>query len=346
MDLRSQPIRSKLLSLHLLLAVLQSHTCLFTRKSAILSQLIETNGNNESLHFIESIKEFLIVSLSRNATSNVPPVFDVSMEIFGCLLFNFRTFLKKETAIFLSEIVIPILEAKKNISWYQRYSMAYSLLKIFGRPEVDGGRILVELYINYDCDIEASAKENVWERLSNTLSKILSQHIDPSQGVQLAPIVSYANHNPNETPALTTTNLVQLTREQVRDLFSPVGEFLELKRIVLELLSRGILHQLAVWCDAKRDVKKETQEETKDDTEESRAEDASAADPKAFGNLKQKKQKILEGVKKFNIKPKKGIQFLLEHHCIDSKQPNDIAAFLLQTEGLSKAMIGEYLGEG
>jgi Sec7-like guanine-nucleotide exchange factor len=45
----------------------------------------------------------------------------------------------------------------------------------------------------------------------------------------------------------------------------------------------------------------------------------------------------------FNIK---GIQFLLETGFISSKTPQDIATFLMHTEGLSKTMIGEYLGEG
>lgn len=37
---------------------------------------------------------------------------------------------------------------------------------------------------------------------------------------------------------------------------------------------------------------------------------------------------------------------MLDSKCISSKSPFDIAHFLLNTEGLSKAMIGEYLGEG
>ncbi len=42
----------------------------------------------------------------------------------------------------------------------------------------------------------------------------------------------------------------------------------------------------------------------------------------------------------------KGIAFLIETGFIASKSPQDISNFLLHTDGLSKAMIGEYLGEG
>jgi brefeldin A-inhibited guanine nucleotide-exchange protein len=40
-----------------------------------------------------------------------------------------------------------------------------------------------------------------------------------------------------------------------------------------------------------------------------------------------------------------GIQFLKETGFIPTKDPSTVAYFLLTTDGLSKAMIGEYLGE-
>ena len=41
-----------------------------------------------------------------------------------------------------------------------------------------------------------------------------------------------------------------------------------------------------------------------------------------------------------------GIQFLIETGFVASNAPQDIALFLLNTDGLSKLMIGEYLGDG
>jgi brefeldin A-inhibited guanine nucleotide-exchange protein len=87
-------------------------------------------------------------------------------------------------------------------------------------------------------------------------------------------------------------------------------------------------------------------------------------DPSKFESAKQKKTTLLEGIKKFNFKPKRvsvfflrrnvrssnnpsqGIQFLIDTGYIPSKSPQDVANFLLSTDGLSKGMIGEYLGEG
>ena len=50
------------------------------------------------------------------------------------------------------------------------------------------------------------------------------------------------------------------------------------------------------------------------------------------------------GKKKFNMDPKKGIEFLISHALI-TETPEDIAQFLYKGEGLNKTMIGDYLGE-
>lgn len=73
---------------------------------------------------------------------------------------------------------------------------------------------------------------------------------------------------------------------------------------------------------------------------------ANVDDPTQFESAKARKNALIEGIKRFNFKPKKGVAFLLEHGFIKSTQPHDIAYFLLTTEGLNKAQIGEYLGEG
>lgn len=41
-----------------------------------------------------------------------------------------------------------------------------------------------------------------------------------------------------------------------------------------------------------------------------------------------------------------GIAFLIETGFIRTREPKDIARFLLHADGLDKAQIGEYLGEG
>lgn len=50
------------------------------------------------------------------------------------------------------------------------------------------------------------------------------------------------------------------------------------------------------------------------------------------------------GRKKFNMDPKKGIEYLIEHKLL-TDTAEDVAKFLYNGEGLNKTAIGEYLGE-
>lgn len=50
------------------------------------------------------------------------------------------------------------------------------------------------------------------------------------------------------------------------------------------------------------------------------------------------------GCKKFNMDPKKGIEFLVQNSLLEYTE-NEVAQFLYKGEGLSKTAIGDYLGE-
>ena len=69
-------------------------------------------------------------------------------------------------------------------------------------------------------------------------------------------------------------------------------------------------------------------------------------DPSQLEKAKQRKTALLNGIRQFNFKPKRGIKTLLQEGFIKSDSPEDIATFIVQNDTLDKAMIGEYLGEG
>jgi Sec7-like guanine-nucleotide exchange factor len=89
-DLKSHAMRSKLLSLHLVLTVLNSHMPLFVDPAAI----IYSSSSNEATSFVQAINQYLCLTLSRNAVSPVPQVFEISVEIFWRVLSGMRTKLK------------------------------------------------------------------------------------------------------------------------------------------------------------------------------------------------------------------------------------------------------------
>ncbi|KAI8592987.1 hypothetical protein BDZ88DRAFT_503867 [Geranomyces variabilis] len=367
-DLKSHAMRSKLLSLHLVFTILSSHMYIFFVPAPVLfSPGTSTKTDPNAVLFVHAVKQYLCLSLSRNAVSVVPQVFDVSLEIFGKVLVGLRGVLKKELSVIFTEIVIPIVEARSSITFHQRTSLLRSLERILADPKADGGRVLVEIYLNYDCDVEAGARENIWERLINALAKVMTQHYEasvPNPAAQQSQQQSQPRGS-GGPPAITTANLTSFTKEQVRELYSSTGDYQELKKRGLELMVRGVLRPLVQWCNERaatppsqeddKTVRKseEVDASTKlgliideDGKKQTPAPKRVADDPTAFETLKQRKQVLSEGIKQFNFKPKKGMQYLLDSGCIPARTPRDIARFLLNNDGLNKSMIGEFLGEG
>lgn len=89
-DLKSHSMRSKLLSLHLVLMILNSHMPIFVSPSAI----IYSSSSNEATPFIQAANQYLCLCLSRNAVSPVPQVFEISVEIFWRVISGLRMKLK------------------------------------------------------------------------------------------------------------------------------------------------------------------------------------------------------------------------------------------------------------
>ena len=89
-DLKSHAMRSKLLALHLLLTILHNYMPMFIDPTV----LIQSSTSRETTPFIVAIKQYLCLSLSRNALSPVINVFELSCEIFWRVLSGMRTKLK------------------------------------------------------------------------------------------------------------------------------------------------------------------------------------------------------------------------------------------------------------
>ncbi|KAI5644122.1 sec7 domain-containing protein [Phthorimaea operculella] len=146
-DPKSHELRSKILSLHLLLSILQNAGPVFR--------------NNEM--FITAIKQYLCVALSKNGVSSVPEVFELSLAIFLALLQNFKVHLKKQIEVFFKEIFMNILETSSS-TFEHKWMVIQALTRICGDAQS-----VVDIYVNYDCDLSAA---NLFQRLVNDVSKI------------------------------------------------------------------------------------------------------------------------------------------------------------------------------
>ncbi|KAF5286690.1 hypothetical protein FQA39_LY16173 [Lamprigera yunnana] len=143
-DPKSHELRSKILSLHLLLSILQNAGPAFR--------------SNEM--FITAIKQYLCVALSKNGVSSIPEVFELSLAIFLALLSNFKMHLKMQIEVFFKEIFLNILETSSS-SFEHKWMVIQALTRICADAQS-----VVDIYVNYDCDLSAA---NLFERLVSDL---------------------------------------------------------------------------------------------------------------------------------------------------------------------------------
>ncbi|KAJ1978064.1 guanine nucleotide exchange protein for ADP-robosylation factor [Dimargaris xerosporica] len=212
-DIRILSLRSRLLALHLVHILLNSHLDVFTSATVTLRTqlpptpnpateatdghtLSEATSPHAALHppatagpdqaaefvtipFIGVVKQYLSLSLTRNLVSPDFGVFEVSLAILARSLVSLRKYLRKEIEVLFREIVLPTIEMRHS-GHLQRSCLLQCLQQICNDPQT-----LIEIYLNYDCSPDAAI--NLYERLVNTLSKLAAGSTALANPVATAP---------------------------------------------------------------------------------------------------------------------------------------------------------------
>ncbi|KIX04082.1 uncharacterized protein Z518_07635 [Rhinocladiella mackenziei CBS 650.93] len=362
-DLRTQNMRSKLLSLHLIYHVINNYTTVFTSSFST----IKSGNNDENTPFLQVAKPHLCLSLSRNASSSVPRVFEVCCEIFWLSLKHMRVLLKKELEVFLKEVYLAVLE-RRSAPLFQKQMFMDVLERLSSDP-----RALVEVYLNYDCD--RTALDNMYQEIIEHLSRICStpvvvspvqQHQYQEQQAKSSTPTSEWHAKGSLLPGLSTTTLSHPAPP-------PPSISIEyaLKQQSLRCLVE-ILNSLDNWSSqgdpdrvngtryAGSRASFEDSRESLDYSEKPPSSPRAPGfggesgistpvaedDPNEIEKIRMRKSALNEAIRQFNFKPKRGIKALLAQGFIRSNSPQEIARFLHGNDKLDKAMLGEYLGEG
>ncbi|KAG9240854.1 hypothetical protein BJ878DRAFT_570682 [Calycina marina] len=364
-DLKSQAIRSKLISLHLIHTLLNNNMLVFTSPLCTITN----NKSKEDTGFLQAIKFYLCLGITRNGASPVEKVFEVCCEIFWLMLKFMRASFKREIEVFLNEIYLPSLEKKNSPPSHKLY-----FLNILQRLCSDP-RALVETYLNYDCD--RNIDNNMFQTLIEDLQK------SASQAVSVFPVhqQQYEERAAKESsvdwqvrgilpPPLTTANMIDnhlhgadeipkdyiIKRKSIDCLVDTLRSLVNWSQQGIADVTRGLESDPRASIDTRaQDDYRESMDPsgydgasrfTNGDTPTAPSTPIIEDDPEQLEKAKQRKTALTNAIKAFNFKPKRGIRDLLKGGFIKSDVPADIAHFLLTEERLDKAQIGEYLGEG
>ncbi|NWX95227.1 BIG2 protein, partial [Nothoprocta ornata] len=311
-DPKSHELRSKIVSLQLLLSVLQNAGPVFRTHEM----------------FINAIKQYLCVALSKNGVSSVPDVFELSLAIFLTLLSNFKTHLKMQIEVFFKEIFLNILETSSS-SFEHKWMVIQTLTRICADAQC-----VVDIYVNYDCDLNAA---NIFERLVNDLSKIAQGRSGHELGMTPLQELSLRKKGLE-----CLVSILKCMVEWSKDLYvnpnhqTTLGAYKPSEQEMSEgkCLDSGGRRSSVSSLDStvSSGVGSVGTQTTVPD------------DPEQFEVIKQQKEIIEHGIELFNKKPKRGIQYLQEQGMLGTTT-EDIAQFLHQEERLCSTQVGEFLGE-
>lgn len=349
-DMKSHAARQKVFTLHLIHTILKDYIDIFLSKHVIL-----LFSQSRHTRLVDAIRPALLQALSRNATSSLAPVFELSIEIFWLLVANLRSDFKQEISIFLETIYFPIGEIKTSTPHHKRY-----LLAVIERLCNDS-RCLIEFYLNYDC---VSKMPDICDMLINYLTKLALARVDLTPAQQLA----YRERKRQGIALYDISKIGELNSAKVSSrppepdvyTFFPLEYALKVTSLNCFVAFLRSLHSWAqkglstgvktlsrphssstpfspsLSCDNSRNTSfvgslSGRAPEDDDGYEQ-------------FESQKQRKKLFSEGIRRFAQKPAKAIKFFIENGFIPSDSPEDITSFIRENEVLDKAAIGEYLG--
>lgn len=304
-DPRSHELRSKILSLQLLLGILQN-----------AGPVLRSNEM-----FVIAIKQYLCVALSKNGVSSVPEVFELSLALFLALLARFKVHLKMQIEVFFKEIFMNILETSSS-SFEHKWMVIHALTRICADAQS-----VVDIYVNYDCDLSAA---NLFERLVNDLSKIaqgrqaLELGASPNQEKSmrirgLECLVSILKCMVEWSRDLYVNPSVPADQQPLSDPPEPVPE--------TPLPRYGSAGSLSSANSSLTGGNKEVPDS-----------------PEQYEVQKQQKEVWETGIEIFSRKPGKGVQYLQEQGLLGTS-PENVARWLHLDERLDKTAIGDFLGD-
>ncbi|KAG9290332.1 hypothetical protein G9A89_007063 [Geosiphon pyriformis] len=308
--------------------------------------------------YINLMRQALCVSLSQNGVSSNEQLFELSLSIFFLLLRYYAAPLKSELEVLFNEIYLRFLDMS-NASYKQKQMVLQGLMKLCANPQT-----LVDIYLNYDCDLSMAS---VFERIVNALSRVAQGRSKNTGGSAMGSLIGA------HASGLLLENRADLAALQEKRL-----KVRGLKCLVI------IVKSLVEWCkdldgntsvgangsNAQVHREKLIPEIAEDklpvifsknpllnvsikgfsllhanSSNVSVGTNESEDHPAQFQEITSRKQTLQAGIRLFNTKPQKGLEFLI-NNSLCKNNTNDIVNFLATTPGLNKAAIGEYLGEG
>ena len=275
--------------------------------------------------FINIIKTSLCSGLLKHCVSNEKTVFALSISIFYALFVHFREHLKYEILVLIEQIFLKVLNSGNS-----NYHHKYLILRVFDKI-AKNTKHLLEIFVNYDCDIES---KDILERMIETLSKIAQGKFSKTEHSNM--ITEKEEHSLKLYALKILASIVMRLNQFLTE------EQKESKEELKQQNSGGF----------KNEIDEDEEQSPHISNQVSLTDSSTIIDPRQanYERNRSLKNNIYKAAVKFNLRPKKGVQYYLQFQNSTDAEYQDkiklILNFLLTTPALDKTAIGDYLGEG
>ncbi|KAF4659440.1 Brefeldin A-inhibited guanine nucleotide-exchange protein 1 [Perkinsus chesapeaki] len=301
-----------------------------TKRLSLDMVLCVINGSGDNLKtnpaFIEEIKTRLMYSILRNCVSPVPKIFTLALQVFVAVATNpdLKAHISTQIGVFVEEVFKRILDSGNS-----SYQHKHRVLQVFYKLCTDATTSL-DLFMEYDCSV---SERNVFEGSISTLAKIAQGGIQKSGGGDLQP------EQESKLRTLALESLVTLTGSMVELSNRPIEPAGGREKSSEEQGSEEKGNDVTTGSCSGGDS------ESGGGTPKNAISSAVNGTAKSSAIVaKARKSELEAGVRKFNMKPKRGVEYFVAHGFCNS-DPQDVARLLKRTRGLSKTAFGDYLGE-
>ncbi|EEP81399.1 conserved hypothetical protein [Uncinocarpus reesii 1704] len=332
-DLKSQNMRSKLLSLHLMQHLLSNHIAVFTSPLATIKS---SSTTGDTMTLLQAIRPHLCLSLK---------VF--FKEIYLAILE------KRSSPVFQKQYFMDILgrlatDPRALVELYLNYdcdrtaleNMFQGIIEQLSRMSSMPVAVTAQQQQQYqEQHIKTPTSANGWHQPGTLPPSLSTAKIDNTAPVnsQSVPPEYAMKQKALECLVETLRSLdtwssqdANVPKSVSREPFS--RHSLEMSRESLDTTA-PTLATASPRLDAGEPLTGQSTPIPEDD-------------PNEIEKVKQRKIALTNAIRQFNFKPKRGMKLFLSEGFVRSGSPSDIAAFLVRNDRLDKAALGEFLGEG
>ncbi|CAJ1057648.1 Golgi-specific brefeldin A-resistance guanine nucleotide exchange factor 1 isoform X6 [Xyrichtys novacula] len=283
-------------------------------------------------------------------------LYAASIRVCFLLFESMRVHLKFQLEMYLKKLMDIITSESMKMPYEMKEMALEAVVQLWRIPS-----FVTELYINYDCDFYCS---NLFEDLTKLLSKNafpVSGQLYTTHLLSLEALLTVIDSTEAHCQAKVVNNTAQ--QDQTETVLAEGEGSTKNGAEAADLNRLGSTNELSQIKTAPacpptsghlmaEKMRLGRQDQGDPDTAEKRAPkkpqrfSSCSPDSQELLDIRTKKKLLITGTEQFNLKPKKGIQFLQEKNLLsDPINHNQVAQWLRENPRLDKKMIGEYISD-